>query len=122
MIFRIDYEIKNEDDIKKFYSDFCEKYIEQIKNKLDFQAIKLTKDKTINKEVNSIDNKIENNKINIDSEENKINIIRFEMVMVNPINRKNIRQIHKKPEIVNRNSKSSMRNKRKKIEVTDVKV
>lgn len=84
MIFKIDYNLNdklenmNEQEfIDVCYKHFCSKYINQIKEKLGFKYSKL-KIENPNKKVNKDD---------------KIDILRFEMNMVNPTYHKNVKRV-----------------------------
>ena len=92
MIFRIDYKIDSE---KK--ND--EKYIDQIRNKLNFKSEFLSILDTSNKQTNINDNLTEK-EIQLEETQNQtIDIIRFEMEMINPVISKDMRIKNKKPKI-----------------------
>lgn len=89
MIFRMDIKVdKNKKDdsnyIDELYKQYCANYINQIKNKLDFKT-----------ELLQIDNPIKDQL----KENPKIEIIRFEMEMISPFIRKDIRNINIKPKV-----------------------
>ena len=95
MIFQIDAEIdKNKINdpkyVEEFYKNFCKNYIDQIKDKLNF-----------NVELLEIDNpkfkKEDQLKENQNEQKPKITIIRYQMEMVNPLIRKNKIEKTQKP-------------------------
>ena len=104
MIFRIDYKIdsekKNDEKyIKDIYKEFCQKYIDQIRNKLNFKSEFLSILDTSNKQTNINDNLTEK-EIQLEETQNQtIDIIRFEMEMINPVISKDMRIKNKKPKI-----------------------
>ena len=104
MIFRIDYKIdsekKNDEKyIKDIYKEFCQKYIDQIRNKLNFKSEFLSILDTSNKQTNINDNLTEK-EIQLEEIQNQtIDIIRFEMEMINPVISKDMRIKNKKPKI-----------------------
>lgn len=112
MIFQMDLEIKKEkindkEYIDQLYQIFCKNYINQIKDKLNFNVEMLTIDDPRKKEKKSKDQLKENpdnlklfreQAIKENSfEENKINIIRYKMEMVNLVIKKDMREKTKKP-------------------------
>ena len=104
MIFRIDYKIdsekKNDEKyIKDIYKEFCQKYIDQIRNKLNFKSEFLSILDTSNKQTNINDNLTEK-EIQLEEIQNQtIDIIRFEMEMINPVISKDMRVKNEKPKI-----------------------
>lgn len=104
MIFRIDYKIdsekKNDEKyIKDIYKEFCQKYIDQIRNKLNFKSEFLSILDTSNKQTNINDNLTEK-EIQLEETQNQtIDIIRFEMEMINPVISKDMRVKNEKPKI-----------------------
>jgi len=104
LIFRIDYKIdsekKNDEKyIKDIYKEFCQKYIDQIRNKLNFKSEFLSILDTSNKQTNINDNLTEK-EIQLEETQNQtIDIIRFEMEMINPVISKDMRVKNEKPKI-----------------------
>lgn len=104
MIFRIDYKIdsekKNDEKyIKDIYKEFCQKYVDQIRNKLNFKSEFLSILDTSNKQTTINDNLTEK-EIQLEEAQNQtIDIIRFEMEMINPVISKDMRIKNKKPKI-----------------------
>lgn len=107
MIFREDLEIQiNEDgkinkkDLERLYGEFCKHYINQIKDKLNFNytVINILKEKKENASQLKT-NPTTLHKTILSNEEVLKRMIRFEMRMINVVNRLN-RQEHKgKPKI-----------------------
>jgi len=104
LIFRIDYKIdsekKNDEKyIKDIYKEFCQKYVDQIRNKLNFKSEFLSILDTSNKQTTINDNLTEK-EIQLEEAQNQtIDIIRFEMEMINPVISKDMRIKNKKPKI-----------------------
>lgn len=112
MIFQMDLEIKKEkindkEYIDQLYQIFCKNYINQIKDKLNFNVEMLTIDDPRKKEKKTED-QLKENPDNLKlvreqtikenpSEENKINIIRYKMEMVNPVVKRDMKTKTKKP-------------------------
>lgn len=102
MIFRMDIKVDKDkkDDpnyIDELYKQYCANYINQIKNKLDFKT-----------ELLQIDNPIQDQL----KENQKIEIIRFEMEMVNPIIRNKVEKDHLKRPISRPNTKEKAAKKK----------
>lgn len=126
MIFREDFEIQvdkegkvKQADIDKLYEKFCRHYINQIKDKLDFKSIfinilKENKENTSQLKTNPTTlSKTLNN-----TEEVIKKMIRFEMRMINPIDRFNKPALKKKPKISRpAQDKERTEERRKKMEV-----
>jgi len=96
MIFQMDAQIdKNKINdpkyVEEFYKNFCKNYIDQIKDKLNFQVELLEID---NPKLKKEDQLKEDSK---EKEPKKINIIRYRMEMVNPVIKKNAIEKTKKP-------------------------
>lgn len=122
MIFREDLEIQiNEDgkinkkDLDKLYGEFCKHYINQIKDKLNFKTtfINILKE---NKENTS---KLKTNPTTLTKTLNNTEkvlkrMIRFEMRMINPIDRFNKPALKKKPKISRLADKEKIEERRKK--------
>lgn len=126
MIFREDLEIKvneegkvNQKDIDKLYGEFCKHYINQIKDKLDFKTtfiniLKENKENTsqLKKNPTTLTKTLNN------TEEILKRMIRFEMRMINPIDRFNKSALKKKPKISRlAQDKERTEERRKKMEV-----
>jgi len=96
MIFQMDSQIdKNKINdpkyVEEFYKNFCKNYIDQIKDKLNFQVELLEID---NPKLKKEDQLKEDPK---EKEPKKITIIRYKMEMVNPLVKKNAIEKTKKP-------------------------
>jgi len=109
LIFRMDIKVdknkKNDSNyIDELYKQYCANYVNQIKNKLDFKT-----------ELLQIDNPIKDQL----KENPKIEIIRFEMEMINPIIRNKVKKDHLKIPISRSNTKEKAA--KKKAERKEVK-
>jgi hypothetical protein len=106
MIFQMDFEInekdkQDQDYENKIYQKFCTNYINQIRDKLNFEKENLT--------IDDPRNQLENNKESKNKTPKKIDIIRFRMEMV-------VVKTHLKNKIKKKNDRPSFDNLNIKME------
>lgn len=113
MIFRIDYKIKSEkkDDkeyIDNLYKEFCKNYINQIKSKLNFKSEFLSIIDSNNQQID-IKDKVDEKEVKLKEESKTIDVIRFEMEMIIPTIKKDIRKRDIKPQVSRAPTESAAR-------------